>query len=87
MEPTFTQEELAAAIERLGWHDPGRRASLLVKNILAHREPEWREGDVVRDALGRKYVWHNMGWDLFWAIPGTTVPLAPARPLTRLKEQ
>lgn len=53
----FTAKELREAHERLGnstGHLSGYIDNLL-KNICDHREPEWRQGDVVKDAKGIFY--------------------------------
>lgn len=84
-EDKITEKELAEAFKRMHYSSEVHAARLF-DDIKKHREPEWTEGDLVRDALGRKWIYHNLGWDLVWHAPGSatsTLWPKPARPLTR----
>ena len=77
---TFTREELARAINRL-FTGRSLSAEALLADILAHREPEWRPGDIVvsDDRLGYLRTtggWTNFNRDLSYAFDH------PMRPLT-----
>ena len=77
-EYTFTREELIAAFNR-AWAPLS--AELIVDDIIAHREPEWEPGDVVKSA-GNTYFrrtvdsrWQRFGSDIKWAHSTPTRPL------------
>lgn len=89
-EDTFTEAEIEEALSRLVFH--ALHASDITDVIKAHREPEWREGDVVKDIHG--VVWrrcHNAAGDRSgWERPGTNGffnHTAPRRPLKRMVEE
>ena len=81
----ITQAELDGALVRL--HYSSRlHADKLFRDALAHREPVWRGGDVVKDSDG--VVWVRAHGDK-WLRPGNTAIYhnqAPRRPLKRLVE-
>lgn len=80
---TVTRDELNEAIKRLGY-TAEVHADKLVRDVLAHREPEWKEGDVVRDAGGTYYCRSITGlWNRFGRPLGFE-PGVPVRPLTRI---
>jgi len=83
----ITEKELGEAFRRLGYQSEVHARNIFA-DIKKHREPEWHEGDVVRDADG--FVWerHGDGWGKpkgggsgFWGHG------FPSRPLTRLVEE
>lgn len=85
-EQTFTLQELADALDRLGWRYTS--ATKLMDNIIAHREPEWEEGAVVMDAdqLWWKRITSPATGDRAWqgfGSPGVYGYHFPKRPLKR----
>lgn len=90
-EDTFTEAEIEEAVRRLRYGVLNSRE--IIADIKAHREPEWREGDVVKDANG--VVWlraYNSARDRVggWERPGTNGFFnhnAPMRPLKRMVEE
>lgn len=86
----ITEVELAAALEELDVYANipyTALASRLFKDIIAHREPEWHIGDVVRDADGM--VWQRRDASR-WLKPGSNglwLHETPKRPLKKLVEE
>ena len=53
-EAAITQEGLAAALKRRNYTTD--YATEIFDDVMAHREPEWKAGDVVRDNEGKVYM-------------------------------
>jgi hypothetical protein len=85
-EEAITKNELNAALNRIGYtsdlHGDG-----IFADIMAHREPEWHAGDVVKD--NNDVIWTRRS-DTRWNTPGSTVnhsDSALKRPLKRMVEE
>ncbi len=88
VEETITEQELEEAMVRKGWQLTAERAASIFADIKRHREPEWQEGDLVRDADG--FVWARTGDG--WGKPkgggsGHWGHGFPTRPLKKLVEE
>jgi hypothetical protein len=79
----FTQSEIAEAFKRLNYTSYKDQAQRIVANIKAHREPEWKEGDVVQAQNGVIYRRHNGTW-LRFGFAGNVRHDIPLRPLKHL---
>lgn len=84
-EDTFTVAELAAALKRLGYAY-SRLPGMITADILANREPQWQNGDVVKDATGDIYKRVRSGW---WRAGSSSAysENTPVRPLKRMVEE
>lgn len=80
---TLTLGELDAALTRMGC-STGLLVGSIYKNVVEHREPEWKPGDVVKDAAGTLYrrTSHG-GWKTFGSA-ATYLHDYPARPLKKI---
>jgi hypothetical protein len=73
----ITLDELRAALIRKGYRV--LNAQEIYEDAVAHREPEWAEGDVVEDADG--HFWERTGrTDLPWTGFGSAMAYAHGRP-------
>jgi hypothetical protein len=91
MEEKITQKELAESFRRTGLISDEMYSSLAeryFKDIIAHREPKWHTGDVVRDAEG--VVWECQVGQQSWIKLGSASRFlfdVPRRPLKKLIEE
>lgn len=83
---TFTEAELAAALKRLGYQYSRHSAGMITTDIRSHREPQWQNGDVVKDATGDIYKRVRSGW---WRAGSSSTysENTPVRPLKRMVEE
>lgn len=58
----ITEQELEAALRRMGYTSD-MHAWKIIDNVIAHREPRWEIGDVVRDREGDVYVYLGHNWN------------------------
>lgn len=78
-EDTFTREELIAAFNRAF---APLSAEDIVDDIIVHREPEWRTGDVVKSASNTYFRRTVDGrWQRF-GTQAVSAHITPNRPLT-----
>lgn len=84
-EETFTQSELTEALRQMSYYSLTGHPLTgpdVIKEIKAHREPQWQWRDVVVDVLGQFYKRNlNGGWWAFGDL-GKKSHEIPQRPLT-----
>ena len=83
----ITQQELATALIRMGLGHQVNSTEIF-ESVLAHREPEWEGGEVVRDA--NNVWWRRSRAAASWYRFGYSEDFAhskPVRPLTVLGKE
>jgi hypothetical protein len=82
---TVTFEELAATLRRLGYdYATETNARRIYKDIVEHREPAWKVGDIVRSATNTVFTRLSGG---AWMNQATQLAVKdeyPQRPLTKI---
>ena len=80
---TVTVAELDDYWHRQGWDSHEEITAQMVADIKSHREPEYEEGAVYRDAYGEIWQYANTGWRIF-GTPAVAKFETPKRPLRKL---
>ena len=81
---TVTVAELDDYWCRKGFRDSHEKITVnMVADIKAHREPEYEEGAVYRDAYGEIWQYGNSTWRIFGS-PAVAKFETPKRPLRKL---
>ena len=80
---TVTVAELDDYWHRHGWDSHEKITANMVADIKAHREPEYEEGAVYRDAYGEIWQYGNKTWRAFGTLAVAKFGL-PKRPLRKL---
>lgn len=83
MAETITQAELADALSDLGWGSPTINAATMFRRVSDRREPQWKVGQVVRDARGQiwkrqdRRQWTSLGTGQWFGDQQPERPLTP----------
>jgi len=77
----ITLDELDAALNRMNYN-VGLHADRIYRNIVDHREPVWKDGDVVKDAGGHFFRRSGNAWTSF----GTSRAYEDNYPIRPLKK-
>jgi hypothetical protein len=84
--PTVTFEELAAALRRLGYADFTTESHVrkIWNDIVEHREPKWKVGDIVRSDTGQVFTRLSGDAWINQLTQHTVKGNYPQRPLTKI---